>query len=341
MLKLMKHKTIKIKVSPAKVGAYLGLAVLVFASLSGIPKAFATTMTQTQVLEYNMNASGAGAVAVAFKAGAADAAGTLTVNFGSGGTVASTQTVTTTGCTSIFTGATVLPTSGTLTAAGAGSTITVSSVNTLTSGTLYCVILTSTTAVTNNATPGNYTAVVTDGTDTNTVGTDVISSDVINVTASVGQIFTLGFGANTDALGALSTGSLTTSGGVALTVTTNAASGWGLWAEDSNAGLKSTITGHTIATVATGSNQTMNAGKIGTDAYALGVTSANATTNYADAGGITGGGLSTSAYNEIATAASPGTGVAVNVKELADVAGTTAPASDFADAVTIVGAGSF
>jgi hypothetical protein len=180
-----------------------------------------------------------------------------------------------------------------------------------------------------------------DSTDTGTAGIDIISNDQIGVTATVGQAFTLSFGANTDALGALSTGNLTTSSGVNLTVTTNATNGWGLWAEDSNAGIRSTTQSHTVATVSTGSNHTMNGGSVGTEAYALGVTTANATANYADAGGITGGGLSSSAFNEIASAASAGSNVTVNVKELADISGTTPYASDYADTVTIVGDGSF
>jgi hypothetical protein len=81
--------------------------------------------------------------------------------------------------------------------------------------------------------------------------------------------------------------------------------------------------------------------------YALGVTSVTsgaATTAYADAGGTTGGGLTVPAtgYNEIASNSSPtSANDNVVIKELADIASTTPPATDYSDIVTIVGAGSF
>src|SRR6266568_2545643 len=120
------------------------------------PRVFATTyMTHATVMEYSMNASGTSSVAVSFTAGAADGAGSLTVNFGSwGGTVNATQTVTTTGCQALTGAANILP--GSITAAGAGSVATVSSVGALTSGQSYCFILSSSSAVTNPSSTGVY-----------------------------------------------------------------------------------------------------------------------------------------------------------------------------------------
>jgi hypothetical protein len=92
---------------------------------------------------------------------------------------------------------------------------------------------------------------------------------------------------------------------------------------------------------ATGSNVTMNGGTIGTERYALGVTTANATTNYADAGGTTGSGMSNTTWNEIAKSASAGSNVTVTAKELADISTSTPNASDYADTITIIGDGSF
>lgn len=322
--------------------AYLGIAVLLLAGLGIVPKvSAASTMTAASVLESNMNSSGTSKFYVDFKAGASDAAGSLTITWPAGFTVNATQTVATAACTSLFSGAIALPSSTSLSAAGSGQVVTVSNVNTLTSGTQYCVDLTAASAITNNSSTGNYTVSLADGTDTTTVGIDIISNDQVTVTATVAPSFTLSFGANSDSLGTLSSSSLTTSTGVALTVSTNGANGWGLWAQDSNAGLHSTAASKTIATVSTGSNHTMNGGTIGTEAYALGVTTANATTNYADAGGITGGGLSSTVYNEIASAAVPGSSVGVTVKELADISGTTPAAPDYGDTITIIGAGSF
>jgi hypothetical protein len=338
----MMNKTLKNRVSPSKIGAYLGLAVLVLASFVGMPKAFASTMTQASVLETNMNASGTSTVFVDFKAGASDAAGTLTVNF-NGFTVNAAQTVVNNTCSTVFAGATGLPTGTSLTAAGASTTVTVSNVSALTSGTQYCFQLNSATALTNPVAGTYNNVIITDASDTTTVGMDIISNDQISVTATVPPSFTLAFGGNSDSLGALSSSSLKVSSGITLTVNTNAASGWGLWAEDGNGatpGLKSVAASKTIASVSVASH-TMNGGAIGTEAFALGVTTGNAVTNYADAGGITGGGLSGTAYNEIASATGPATNSTVTVKELADISGATPAAVDYGDTITIVGAGSF
>lgn len=299
----------------------------------------ATYLTHTMLMEFNMVASGNSQLAIAFTTASAGAT-SVTINFGSwGGTVNTTQTVTTTGCVALTGASTGLP--GSITASGSGNVITISSVTALSASTSYCAILNSASAVTNPSSTGVYSVTITAGSDSATVAIDVISNDQYTVSATVAPTFTLSLSASTDSLGTLSSSALTTSTGVTATVSTNAGSGWFVWAEDSQAGLRSATQNHTIPTVSTGSNHTMNGGTIGTEAYALGVTSGNATANYADSGGVTGGGLSTSTFNEIATATSPGSSVAVTLKELADISSTTPSASDYTDIITIVGAGSF
>jgi hypothetical protein len=313
------------------------------------PKAFAaTTMTQTSVVETNMDSAGTSAVWVAFKAGAADAATSLTVAFntGSGFVWAGSPTVTTTGCTSFFSGATALP--GTLAGStGSGVTLTVNGVTSLTSGTLYCFAVTG-SAVTNptTSTSTGYTTTITDATDSQSQGVYIIGSsagtDQIAVTAQVSSFFTLTFSSNADTFASpLSSTALSTSNGVNLTVSTNAVSGWGLWAEDATNGLNSTSQTHPIGMATVNSNSSFNGGKIGSEWYGLGVTTANATVAYADAGGTTGAGMSSTAWNEIAKSASAGSGVTVTAKELADISTSTPNASDYADTITIVGDGSF
>ena len=100
-------------------------------------------MTKAQVIEYNMVASGNSQVVVDFTASAADAPGSLTVNFkgwtgGVAGAVNTAQTITTTGCQALTGTTNVLPATSTLTATGATSIITVSAVNTTSSGQSYC-----------------------------------------------------------------------------------------------------------------------------------------------------------------------------------------------------------
>ena len=50
--------------------------------------------------------------------------------------------------------------------------------------------------------------------------------------------------------------------------------------------------------------------------------------NYADAGGTTGSGLSTTTFNQIASAAIPASGVTTTIKELAEISATTQAAQD-------------
>jgi hypothetical protein len=320
--------------------------VLILANVAYYQKADAANLTQTSVAETNMVATGTSSVALSFKTSASGGGTALTLTFtgwtgGSAGVVNATQTVTN-GCAG-FSGMAGANLPGTPTASGNAATgvITFSGVTTLAASTAYCVTLSSASAVTNPTATGVYTVPITAGNDSSTVAVDVISNDSYTVSATVSPTFTLSLPSTTDALGTLSSGSLTTSAGVTATVNTNANSGWFLWAEDTRAGLFSPSEAKTIATVSTGSNHAMNGGIIGTEAYALGVTTANATTNYADAGGTTGGGLSTSVYNEIATNAAPASNVTVNLKELADIAGSTPAGNDYTDVITIVGAGSF
>ncbi len=338
---MQKTKNIKIFV------VVLALLLVNFSFL--ISKAFAGTLTKTTILEIggssNVNpmiASDGQQLAVDFKtSGSGATSATINFNNFSGGTVNSTQTVSSTGCTTYFPNATLLP--GSLTAAGASNTITISSITSLSASTEYCTILTSTTAVTNPSSTGVYSALVTAGSDSQNAAFDVLSSgaNAYSITGTVASTFTLALSGTTDTFGSnLSATALTTSTGITTTVNTNAASGWNLYAKDSNAGLTSASAGHTIASVSTGSNHTMNSGTIGTEAYALGV-SANNTTDYAYGGGTTGGGLSSSAFNQVATSASPANNVTQVLHELADISPTTPPGSDYTDTITVIGTGSF
>lgn len=326
---------------------WLLLLVLVLGNLAFISRVFATTYTtQTQVVETNMLTSGSSEVGLSFKTSASGGGTSIVLSFGgwtgsSAGAVNASQTVTN-GC-ALFNGMAGANLPGTPAATGNAATgvITFTGVTALSASTAYCVILSSATAVTNPTSAGVTTVSLTAGNDSSSDAIDVIGNDSYTVSATVAPTFTLSLPSTTDSLGTLSSSTLTTSTGVTATVSTNANSGWFLWAEDTRAGLYSATEAKTINTVLVGSNHTMNGGALGTEAYALGVTSANATTNYADAGGITGGGLSTSTFYEIATAATPGSSVAVNIKELADIAATTPAAPDYSDVITIVGAGSF
>jgi hypothetical protein len=281
-------------------------------------------------------------LAVAFTP-ASNGATTASINFNnfSGGSVNATQTITSSGCAAYFPGDT--PATGTLSASGSGNIVSVTGLTGVSSGTSYCLLLTSTSAVTNPSSAGVYSALVTVGADSQTAAFDVLSSgaNTYTVSATVSPTFTMSLGSNTDALGTLSASALTTSSpGVTVTASTNGASGYELYAKDANAGLSSPSSGHTIASVSTGSNHTMNGGAIGTEGYALGV-SANDTPNYAYGGGTTGGGLSSTAWNQIATYSSSVSNQTQTLHELANVSNTTPPGSDYSDTITVIGTGEF
>jgi len=342
-------KNIHSKIGFARYGSLIAAAVLMFpisASVLLNSQAFATTMTQTSIVETSMNTSATSSFYVNFKAGASDAAGTVTITFPAGFTIGTSgsQTVSTATCVAFFGGSTlVLPTSGTLGASSSGQVISITSVGALTSGSDYCAQLTYTSAVTNPSGAGNYNTIIADGTDTQTQGIDIIANDQIAVSAQISQFFTLSFGSNTDSITNIAPSNYATSGGVTLTVSTNAASGWGLWAKDANGGLHSTTASKTINSVGSATN--FNGATIGTEAYGVNVTAvtgtAAATTNYnGTTNAYAGGPISSTVWNEVASASATGSGTA-KVGELLDVAPTTPNATDYADTVTIVGDGSF
>ena len=316
----------------------LSLSPLFISSINAV-----TYMTHSSVIETNMVAGGSSLVYVSFTAGAADVASNFTLNFngwtgGAAGSVNATQTVSTATCQALTGATNVLP--GTLLASGATSIVTITGATALTSGQSYCFELNTAAAVTNPTTAGQSTVTLTSVTtnDTSKVAIDNITGDTITVSGVVAPAFTLGLSGTTDTFASnLSSSSTVVTNGVTATINTNAASGWGIWALDAQAGLHSPSEAHTIATVATGSNHTFTTG---TEQYGLGV-SVDPTTNYAYGGGTTGGGLSTTVYNEIASNAAPATGLTTVIHELSDISSTTQAAQDYSDVITLVGAGSF
>lgn len=349
------NKNTQIKsVSLPSLKSFAAIAVLIFplgaaVFLNGV--ASATTMTNTSVVETNMNAGGSANanVFVQFKPAVSDSSTSLVVTFPTGFTLtSSSDTVGAGGCTSFFSGDTAMSTSSaTATESGAGpSTITVSPNATMTTSNTYCFYLSNASGlVTTNPSAGNYNTTISDAAENQTQGIDIISNDQIAVTASISQFFTLTFGANSDTITGASPSSYVKSGGVTLTAATNATSGWGLWAEDSNAGLHSSNASKTINSVATGSGTNFNGANQGTEKYGFNVTAVSGTgaamTNYnGTTNNYAGSGLSSSTYNEFADATATGTGTAT-VNELLDVAPTTPNATDYSDTITIVGDGSF
>ncbi|MDN5275062.1 MAG: hypothetical protein JWP06_963 [Candidatus Saccharibacteria bacterium] len=223
----------------------------------------------------------------------------------------------------------------------------------LTVGTLYCFNWANTAAVSiKSSASSSNTGTITTRTsvpaniDTASYSTASVTSDQIAVSATVPSTFSFALSASTDALGTLATGSVVTSPTPrTATVSTNAKNGWMVWAKDANTGLNSTSASSTLASTTPGTNSTLVAGTVG---YNTGIT----TTQAGGSGSITvaapfvgtatgqGGGLDTSLR---ALASSNGTAdtAVMTIKNNVAISVTSAAASDYADTLTIIGAGLF
>ena len=220
-------------------------------------------------------------------------------------------------------------------------------------GTLYCFNWTNAAAVTVKSSPtasnsGSITTRATGPTniDTGPYTTASVSGDQIAVTASVPSTFSFALSGTTDALGSLSTSAVTSSPTPrTATVNTNAKNGWMVWARDANTGLTSPTASATIASTTPGTNSTLVAGTAG---YNTGFTSSQV----GGTGTITiaapfvgtaagqGGGLDTS-LRTVATSTGTADTAVLTIENNVAISPTTAAATDYADTITIIGAGLF
>lgn len=268
----------------------------------------------------------------------------IIVNFGSA-TLSAGQSATT---GALPAGVTSLP--GTLTAVGSGSSIAISGLTDLTVGTTYGFNLSVgvTTAAAGAATDTVTSYVGTTPLDSTTLTSRYITDDQVVITANVPPTFTFVLSGNTDAFATnLSSGSVSTTYGIGVSASTNAAKGWTGWIKSANAALSSVQTGESI-----GTSGTLNAAPEtcvnATDCYVLdvGVTSGtgagvlSADAEYAGNGTTTGGTFST-AYQPFASRTGKTNGDLVWLKAHATMIATKAAGSDYTDTWTIVGAGNF
>lgn len=239
---------------------------------------------------------------------------------------------------------------GTATAA-AGQVVTFPSTD-LTVGTLYCFNWTNTAALSIKAaaTSSNAGSITTRTSapatiDTAEYSTASITDDQIVVSATVPQSFSFALSGNTDALGTLSTASVTSSSPArTATVNTNAKNGWYVWATDSNTGLTSASASATIPSTTPGSNSTLSAGTAG---YNTGVTqsqvSGSGTITVAApfvGGAATGGGLDTTLRTLASSNGTANTAVLTLTNNVA-ISPITPSATDYTDTITVIGAGLF
>jgi hypothetical protein len=352
----------KIKFPNLSSPLYLFLAAfMMLALLTSFPRhSSAAVLTNTIVRLNRMKAGTDSTWRLVFKP-AGSGATSVSVNFGAAwtgasGTVSATQAASgTAGCD---VSATAAP--GVSVPSGSGTTVS-ATVTSLTGGTWYCMDFTTSNSV-HTPSAGTYYPVVTVGSDSQTTAVNVVSNDQISLTATVQPAFSLGIsacggGGNTDTFtGNLTAGSVVSTSGCTLSLSTNAKNGWYAWAADLNGttGLNSTNASHQIAWSSTGS-QTDLSGTLNTEGYVFAVNSTVASgTCYSTCGTVS----LNSFYDDTASHTSKGAGlsgsftsfassngVANNyqmiVKERSTINPTTPPASDYSDAITIVGAGNF
>ncbi len=182
--------------------------------------------------------------------------------------------------------------------------------------------------------------------DTASYSSASITDDQIAVSATVPQSFSFALSANTDPLGTLATGSVITSPTPrTVTVNTNAKNGWFVWAKDANTGLTSASSSYTVASTTPGSNATLVSG---TEGYNLGVTTSqtSGTGTLAPVAGFLGGslgkggGLDTT-LRSVASSNGSANNAVVTLNNNAAIQASTPAATDYADTITVVGAGLF
>ena len=356
---LAKRKTKILSTFLAAIMLVLPVFVLVVA-----PKAKATTLTSTYI-RLNRMKSGTGTtfrvvftakttqtaqVAVDFNG--TDAGAAQWTNATPGGLVTS-GAVTTSTAQCVTDGFTALP--GVSSANGSGSTITTVGATSTTAGQSYCVDFTTASAVTTPTAghEGEYHPTVTVAGDSVNVAVRIISNDQIVVTATVPPSFNFVFNnTTTDAFGTLTPAGVSTTGKT-ITLTTNANSGWIVWAKSLNGTTKGSLQSATAGSYKITSSSALGSAShgfsAGTEDYGL------ATTINTDAGG--GGTVSLDAaydgtstkfgvldsqnFRPIASANGTANGDIVNVLERASISGVTPAANDYTDTITFIGAGSF
>lgn len=249
---------------------------------------------------------------------------------------------------------------------GQAITITLTAATSLTVGTLYCFNWTGATTLTTSSAGASETTQGTIATNSagptlinqTTYSESIISNDQVVVSGVVPPSFAFVLSGNTDSFTAnLTPATVVSTTGRTITVTTNAANGWIVWAQDANgSGGKGALHSATASSYIAGVNGNapgVAAAALNTTSanYGLGVTintnvsgtlainaAYNGTSNQAGTLSPTSG---SAVYYPIASATSVANGDIINLNERANSIATTPEASDYTDTITFVGAGQF
>ncbi len=225
------------------------------------------------------------------------------------------------------------------------NTLTTSSAGVAVTGANYGNILTRTSA------PANI--------DFQEYALSIITNDAVVTSGIVPPSFTFVLNGNTDSF----TASLSTSGtptltsGRTITITSNAATGWIVWARSlaaNSSGGKGSLMSATA-----GNYKITNTAAIGaashtfpatTENYGLGVTvttdaagggTVTANAAYASVGDTQAGTLDAANFQQVASSNGTANGDILTLKEMATVSGQTPASNDYTDTINFIGAGSF
>lgn len=249
---------------------------------------------------------------------------------------------------------------GTLVGAATGQTVKVTGVTNLSASTAYCYYITAgvstastalpTTGTANEATIATKTSGSVDDSSVVTLATVSSGDDQVAVSATVNPYFTFTLTANSDALGTLTpTGVSSSTTPSVVDIATNAKNGWIGWVNSANAGLHSTTANKTIASAGT-YDGTPSSIASGTEGYGLDAhvftqssTSGHGTVTIAPeyVGDASHVGTLSSANNLFASSNGPTDGDTVTLTLRAAISALTPGATDYADTLTVVGAGNF
>lgn len=328
---------------------FLMLGLVGFLWLSSGVEAQATRLTQARLRYDRMKAGQQTGMQLLVVPASTATEAKIKIVFGTGVSVPSSGVTSNT--SPLDSGLTAMPGALTVTSAGTSMIIAVSD---LTVGTTYALNI-SGAGVTTPGAAGVITETISTLTsgdaviDSTSIASRFIADDQIVITANVPPTFTFVLSGNTDAFTAdLSSGSVVSTNGRTVTVTTNAAKGWTGWVKSANAGLSSVTTGESIGTsgVVNGSPTTCGAGG---DCYVL---DADLTTSGAGGGSLaiageynggdtnSGGTLST-AFQQFATRTGKTDGDVITLIARATMIATKAAGSDYTDTLTVIGAGNF
>lgn len=315
-------------------------------------KVFAADFTDAYMRLSRMKSATAADVLIVFTVPAGNVATEAKVNvdFAVGTTVSGAPVVSVAGLPG---GMNALP--GSLSASTVGQTVTITGVTNLTANATYGFFLNSTVT---NGVAGQYVNTVSTVTagdaaiDSRQVTTRVIADDQIVITAVVPPTFSISLAANTDAFTTdLDPSNVVSTSGVAVSLATNASNGWLVWIKTASAGLHSAAASHTIsstgdatdntpATVATGTEQFVMDANLTTDSPTGGTGTVSINGEY---NGLTTaqGGTVTTGFNQVASANGPTDNDTVTLVGRAAISGLTPAATDYAETVTVTGAGRF